>query len=581
MIENYVLYKLLCLLDREQLKDMSDFVAMKSLGIGEANISIFRYILEYFYNQPHSNSPELEEKFQQLSEGARGRLSSAIKKYMTFNALESAAPMEFYYLADHLFKKSAPEQTEKVLARMRKALFFEKYWKPENSFFFIKYFNLYIETFKTQTDLRNVHDKLEAHIHYTYLINQLRLIASKMSNSFKKNEEKNKELDQLYKKAQKVLNSFHFEDLNTLSATEKLREKAREKGKKQPASVLPLNLFIEALSDSQITARAYQERLQGLVDFLSTYSKNPFSRKEMELLLDSTFDVALSKFRQDTILLYKKMVELFKTRSDAAYDDIYQFCERIIFDDIKYSAEYINEIITTLLNFCIRKFNDREVHSQTNTRVLQQEKYAAAYIENIKFLDKNGLLLRAGVLPLQRMKNLLAMSLILKQTAYFDSILEKYRKNLEGYQDEQTAHPIEILMKIIKYLHLDNYSSTEDDLGDLFQQSRNSPFYNKQLPYRISVEKLLIKSFYEECDSRSIENFKNRIDSVRRYIRDKDPGLVTFQMEYQNRSLGYFRRHCTEDGISKDEKTFQKLKVVDQIWLERMERIKGKAKKPT
>ncbi len=555
---------------------MSDFVAMKSLGIGEVNISVFHDILECFYNQTHSNAPELEEKFQQLSEGARGRLSSAIKKYMTFNALESTAPMEFYYLADHLFKKSAPEQTEKVLARMRKALFFEKYWKPENSFFFIKYFNLYIETFKIQTDLQNVHDKLEDHTHYTYLINQLRLIASRMSNSFKKNEEKNKELDQLYKKAQKVLSSFHFEDLNTLSATEKLREKAQEKGEKQPASVLPLNLFIDALSDSQITAREYQKRLKGLIDFLSTHGKNPFSRKEMKLLLDSTFDVALSKFRQDTILLYKKMVELFKTRSDAAYDDIYQFCERIIFDDIKYSAEYINEIIITLLNFCIRKFNDREIHSQTNERVLQQEKYAAAYIKNINFLDKNGLLLHAGVLPLQRMKNLLTMSLLLKQTAYFDSILEKYRKNLEGYQDEQTAHPIEILMKIIKYLHMDH--STEDDLGDLFRQSQASSFYTKQLPYRISVEKLLIKSFYEECDSNSIENFRNKIDKVQRYIRDKDPGLVTLQMEYQNRSLKYFKRHCTEDGVSKDEKTFQKLKVVDQIWLERMERIKGKVK---
>lgn len=157
--------------------------------------------------------------------------------------------------------------------------------------------------------------------------------------------------------------------------------------------------------------------------------------------------------------------------------------------------EYLQEFISYLMNFCIRKFNDGDLS------------YVRHYLDFIRKLEAIDGLLLGGVIGVGRLKNAVLSLHLLEGVDAAQSFIDEYGSKLA-----ERHKPYLLLAQAS--LDLDKQLLQKAFKGITnFQQS---PVYLHDLYYKLTCDKLLLKCYYELGERKAI---LSRIDGIKAYIR--------------------------------------------------------------
>lgn len=212
-----------------------------------------------------------------------------------------------------------------------------------------------------------------------------------------------------------------------------------------------------------------------------------------------------------------------------------------------FKTKHENEVYVYLLNYCIRQINAGNF------------KYAYKYLSYIKKLEARGALLEHNTLGIGRFKNSILCSIIIGETEWASRFIDKYSACLSK-SSKIDKEAFLILNKAI----IEFYNDNIDTAFDLIREFQNSSVYNKDLYYRITCDKLLLKVFYELNENEAVGR---KIDSIKTYLRTQkklNEGRIQKHLNFlkalrQLMDRGHFDRTLKRD-----------LLIPDFIWLEKI-----------
>lgn len=249
------------------------------------------------------------------------------------------------------------------------------------------------------------------------------------------------------------------------------------------------------------------------------------------------------------IRLSGDLLNMLLIADDPSYWHAREVFEELVKNDPKFSDSFKKEITEILMNHCIRKTNSGE------------EEYAKHYIHHFNEMERMGQILEVnGKIGFQRLKNGLVVSLVAQDYGWFHRMRKKYGKNIHEELSDEKENPLLSFLIATYELHRTNGNINKGMTA--LNVFKNSKHYRKNPIHKVSVDKLMIKFFFQKKQFRS---FENGIASLETYIRRKK-SLTNRYKDAQLGALKYFKKNATIQSIT-ISKGFESLPIPDRIWI--------------
>ncbi|MCB0564408.1 MAG: hypothetical protein KDD01_08545 [Phaeodactylibacter sp.] len=247
----------------------------------------------------------------------------------------------------------------------------------------------------------------------------------------------------------------------------------------------------------------------------------------------------------EELIVYRWLFIMVNDNDRTAYQQLNTFMQK---NEDFFSSKFQKEIIEALMNFCVRYVN------------MGEKQYAEDYLTFIELLDKKGLLLEGGLLPIHRFPNCLLIAILLGRLEWARAFFAKYGSKLLAPKEFKRQPFLDFYQAIIELY--DGHPQTGMKLLGRFQ---TSDMYLKDAYYKIASDKMLLMFFYQQEDFSPI---LARIDSLKKYIWEniklapsrKAPHLAFLKI------LRQLANHKQVAWVTQKDQLFP----MDYLWLERI-----------
>lgn len=341
-----------------------------------------------------------------------------------------------------------------------------------------------------------------------------------------------------------------------------------------------LKKSINHLSPIRNSSPTYRIMLYWLYEKLVFISKDirqeSIHINQMEVELDEFYSsnklrILCEKINRSKILnsgfdasIYNEEVERLRAHSSSAYTDIYYHLfqllssnqdssfitlnQKIAEHPLSLDLERVKEVYVHLMNYCIRKINERELG------------YANQFITYSKFLDSNDILLDQNMMSIGRFKNILVVCYIINDLDWAKYIIHKYSAHLQETMDIKRRDFLS-LNKAIMALWQNDYEGCMDNVHSF----QSSSMYHKDVYYKIACDKLLLKLYYEKAE---YELLHNKVSVLIVYIRNRKK--LNKKRQEPNLTFLYLLDKLSRNKPVQIEADKSKILLSDYIWLERV-----------
>ncbi len=260
---------------------------------------------------------------------------------------------------------------------------------------------------------------------------------------------------------------------------------------------------------------------------------------------------------------YSKEIEELRLKSNSIYADIYYYLfkltsetKSVYFHKLEklsdknldnLNTEIFKEVYAFLMNYCIGKINKGELT------------FAEHYFNYVKILEAKGLILDSGIIGIGRFKNIMIVCQIMDNPDWSSDFIHKYAPYLQETKLIKRKDFLALNLAIIKLWQKDF-----DKCAEYIHAFRSSAMYHKDVYYKITCDKLLLKVHYELGES---EMMVHNIKVLRNYIKSRKNILE--QKKVPNIKFLNFLEKIDREKAIKLEKIKGKIPISDYLWLEK------------
>jgi len=261
---------------------------------------------------------------------------------------------------------------------------------------------------------------------------------------------------------------------------------------------------------------------------------------------------------------FQDEVEYLKSSSDSIFVNIYyqlyqllnkdQYSRFVIINEeieklsSTVNSETIKEVHVHLMNYCIRKINERKLE------------YAEQFISYSKLLDSNGILLDQNIMSIGRFKNILVVCYIIDDPTWAKYIIDKYSDYLQETKDINRQEFL-LLNKAILALWQNEF----DKCINYIHNFQSSSMYHKDVYYKIACDKLLLKVFFEKGE---FDSLVNKISVLIVYIRNRKK--LSKKRKTPNLKFLYILDKINRNKTVNIDSEKENILLADYIWLKRV-----------
>jgi hypothetical protein len=275
--------------------------------------------------------------------------------------------------------------------------------------------------------------------------------------------------------------------------------------------------------------------VQNLHNVLAVDYNNPFQKEVLGLLKEHEYG------QVPIIAIYHQvLLTLTKENEERHFQKL---LDLLLQHERKISLRQLREIYQSAMNYCIKKINKGN------------SGYFKTLFEIYKVILPKKILMRGGFLPQFDYKNIVTISLRMKELAWARTFIEEYKPALRK-EDRENAY-------LYNLAHWHFHNREYSKALSLFQRVKFTDIY-----YQLDTRSILLKTYFEQDD---LETFLYHASAFRTYIRRNK--LVS---EYQRTSYRNFIRFAgqllrasgNEKKISAIKNEMEKRKhVADMNWL--------------
>lgn len=241
----------------------------------------------------------------------------------------------------------------------------------------------------------------------------------------------------------------------------------------------------------------------------------------------------------ELVTAYCDLFKMIANGNEADFIKVKQFVDQ---QQSKLKKEHLQEFIAYLMNYCIRRFNAGDLN------------FTRHYLDFIRKLEMEKLLLIGGVLGIGRLKNTILSLQLVEGTDAAQAFIDQYGPKLDP-----NHKPYLLLAQAA--IDLDK-GEVEASL-ERIKQFQDSDVYLHDLYYKLTCDKLMLKCFYEQKEFLAI---RKRIEGIKAFIRSKrrlPEGRVGKNINF----LYAIERLAKKEKISIEESDFT---IPDYLWLTKM-----------
>ncbi|MEL6831726.1 MAG: hypothetical protein AAFP77_01990 [Bacteroidota bacterium] len=226
------------------------------------------------------------------------------------------------------------------------------------------------------------------------------------------------------------------------------------------------------------------------IQIIGGENRIPEFRKELAYLTTQT--------TSEHILIYVSLFEMITQQQVQYYREIEAY---LVKNQNKLKTNAVREFYVYLINFCIRQLNQGDIE------------FARKYLHFFALLEKKGWLLENGNLGVGRLQNSILAAIITDRLEWAKEKLDQYKDNLAADKTFDRKAFISLNMATIE-LH-----NGDLDRAHIYaKEFMDSNGYRKDLYYKLSCDKLLLKLFYL---GEEYEAAVNKIRNIKAYIEHK------------------------------------------------------------
>jgi len=261
---------------------------------------------------------------------------------------------------------------------------------------------------------------------------------------------------------------------------------------------------------------------------------------------------------------YHEEVDHLRLSSNSIYANIYFHLYQLLSEDQYSSFNIVNneirkldktsnlgqikEVYVHLMNYCIRKINERKLE------------YAEQFINYSKFLDSNNILLDQKMMSIGRLKNILVGCYIIDNIEWASYIMDKYS---DCWQETKDINRRDFLSLNKAFLAL--WRNDFEKSMDFIHQFQSSSMYHKDVYYKMACDKLLLKIFFEKGEYESLDN---KIFVLIGYIRNREK--LSQKRKTPNLRFLYLLDKINRGKIVDIEGEKENIPIADYIWLKKV-----------